>query len=63
MPGSIVGIKVSEGQEVKKGQPLVVLSAMKMETVVAAPSDGKIKRITAKQGEAMTAGDLLLELE
>jgi pyruvate carboxylase len=63
MPGSIVGIKVKDGQEVKKGQPLLVLSAMKMETVVAAPSDGKVKRIVAKQGDSMTAGDLLVEME
>lgn len=63
MPGSIVGVKVKDGQEVKKGQPLLVLSAMKMETVVAAPADGKVKRIIAKQGDSMTAGDLLVEME
>jgi len=62
MPGSIVGVKVKENEEVKKGQPLVVLSAMKMETVVSAPADGKVKRIIAKEGETMTAGDLLVEL-
>jgi len=47
---------------VKKGQPLVLLYAMKMETVVSAPADGKVKRIIAKEGETMTAGDLLVEL-
>lgn len=63
MPGSIVGIKVKAGQQVKKGQPLLVLSAMKMETVVSAPEDGKVKRIIANQGDSMAAGDLLVELE
>jgi len=63
MPGSIVGIKVQEGQEVKKGEPLLVLSAMKMETVVSAPANGKVKRVIPKNGDSMTAGDLLVELE
>ncbi|CAM9586828.1 unnamed protein product [Lampetra planeri] len=45
MPGSVIEIKVKEGQQVEKGQPLCVLSAMKTETVVNAPMTGKITKL------------------
>lgn len=63
MPGQVVDIKVKAGQTVKAGQPVLILSAMKMETVVTAPTTGTLKRITAKVGENMDAGDLLVEIE
>lgn len=45
MPGLIVAIKVAPGQEVKKGDPLLVLEAMKMENILKAPGDGVVKTI------------------
>jgi pyruvate carboxylase len=56
-------MKVEQGKEVKKGQPLLVLSAMKMETIVSSPMDGKVKRIAVAVGDEIKAGDLLVELE
>jgi pyruvate carboxylase len=63
MPGVVVDVKTATGKEVKKGDPLVVLSAMKMETVVAAPLPGTIKKVTVKQGDDVKAGDLLIEID
>jgi multidrug efflux pump subunit AcrA (membrane-fusion protein) len=59
----VVGLRVKEGDRVEKGQALVVLSAMKMETVVAAPISGKIKRLLTAMDEDLAGGDLLLEIE
>ena len=63
MPGEVLSIKVKEGDVVTKGQPLVILSAMKMEMVVQAPVAGKIKRIAAKQGMKLQGDDLLMDIE
>ena len=53
---------MEEGDFVKKGDPLVNMSAMKMETVVSAPTGGMIKRICIKVGDNLAGGDLLLEI-
>ncbi|KAJ0397334.1 hypothetical protein P43SY_009284 [Pythium insidiosum] len=63
MPGVVLEVKVKPGQQVKAGSPLVVLSAMKMETVVAAPVGGKVTSILANVGDNMLAGDLLVEID
>ncbi|KAK8763547.1 pyruvate carboxylase isoform X1 [Amblyomma americanum] len=63
MPGTVVDIKVKEGQEIKKGDALVVLSAMKMEMVVQAPVAGKIKKIYITKDMKLQGDDLLLEIE
>ncbi|XP_078589578.1 pyruvate carboxylase, mitochondrial-like isoform X2 [Branchiostoma floridae x Branchiostoma japonicum] len=63
MPGSVVDVKVTEGDKVKKGDPLVVLSAMKMEMVVKAPIDGVVKKISAEKGMSLEGDDLLVDLE
>jgi pyruvate carboxylase len=62
MPGTVVELRVEPGEEVHPGVPLVVLSAMKMEMVVAAPAAGKVARIAVTAGDVLAAGDLLLEL-
>lgn len=63
MPGKVVGIRVKEKETVKKGMPLVVLSAMKMETNVSAPCDGTVKKIGIALNNSVEAGDLLIEIE
>lgn len=63
MPGTIISIKVDEGDTVTKGQPLCVLSAMKMEMVVQSPINGVVKQIIAQKDLKIEAGDLLMEIE
>jgi len=62
MPGVLVEYKVAEGDIVTKGQPLVIVSSMKIETVVVAPCGGRVQSIPLKDGDNVTAGDLLLLL-
>lgn len=62
MPGKVIAVKVKEGDKVSKGDPLLVLSAMKMETVVSAPFSGTVKRLVTKLEEDLAGGDLLVEL-
>ncbi len=63
MPGTVVELRVEIGSTVKAGEPLVVLSAMKMETVVASPVTGTVSRIVVIEGDQLAPGDLLIELE
>ena len=63
MPGRVVGIKVSVGQEVKMGEGIVLVEAMKMENELTAPKSGKVKEIKVKVGEAVEGGQLLLVIE
>jgi pyruvate carboxylase len=63
MPGTVVEIKVKEGDLVKKGDSLVVLSAMKMETIVKSPVSGKVKTLAIANGQKLEGEDLLLEIE
>mmetsp|Transcript_7009 Transcript_7009/g.17433 ORF Transcript_7009/g.17433 Transcript_7009/m.17433 type:complete len:1180 (+) Transcript_7009:186-3725(+) len=63
MPGVVVEVRVKKGDEVKKGAPLVILSAMKMETVVGSPCEGKIVSIDCVVGDNVAGGDLLCEIE
>ena len=51
MPGKVVSVKVSPGDKVRKGAPLVILEAMKMEHTITAPQDGTIKAVNANQGD------------
>lgn len=62
MPGVVVAINVKEGDVIKRGEPLAVLSAMKMETVVAAPCDGTVGHISVSVGSNLSPGELLLEV-
>jgi pyruvate carboxylase len=63
MPGMVVRVAVQKGQSVAKGEPLLALEAMKMETVIAAPRDGVIKQIHVTPGLTVGTRDLLIELE
>ena len=59
MPGTIIRYLVNEGDEVKAGDGIVVLEAMKMENVLPAPEDGKIKAINFKPGDRVNTNDVL----
>lgn len=63
MPGLVIGLKVVAGESVVKGQPLVVIEAMKMENVIKAKGAGKVRAIMAKIGSSVEKGEKLLELE
>jgi propionyl-CoA carboxylase alpha chain len=59
----VVSIDVSEGQEVKAGETLAVVEAMKMENVLRAERDGRVARIAAKPGDSLAVDQLILEFE
>jgi biotin carboxyl carrier protein len=61
MPGMVLNVLVTEGQEVKKGDSLIVLEAMKMENVLKSPADGIIKKIVANKGTAVEKNQLLIQ--
>lgn len=63
MPGLIVDVLIEVGQEVIEGTPLLVLSAMKMENVILAQGEGKIKSIEVKKDDAVEKGQLIIEME
>nr|KAF6466954.1 pyruvate carboxylase [Rousettus aegyptiacus] len=63
MPGKVIDIKVEAGAKVAKGQPLCVLSAMKMETVVTSPMEGTIRKIHVTKDMILEGDDLILEIE
>ena len=63
MPGVIIDLQTKVGATLAAGDPLVVMSAMKMETVVGAPIAGKVTRVAVKIGDTLEAGDLLVEIE
>ena len=60
MPGKVVAVLVSAGQSVKKGEPLVIMEAMKMEHTIAAPHDGVVEEILYAVGDQVTDGVALL---
>ena len=61
MPGQVVSIAVSEGQEVKAGETVAVVEAMKMENVLRAEIDGTVKKINAKPGDSLAVDAVILE--
>ncbi len=63
LPGVIVSIPVREGEEVKRGQTIVVIEAMKMESEISSPVDAKIGRIMIKERSLVQEGDVLMTLE
>jgi 3-methylcrotonyl-CoA carboxylase alpha subunit len=63
LPGKIIDLRVKVGDSVSKGQPLLVLEAMKMEHTLAAPMDGKIKALRYAIGEQVVEGAELVEFE
>ncbi|GGG24547.1 pyruvate carboxylase [Lysinibacillus alkalisoli] len=62
MPGTMLKVVVSKGAKVSRGDHLLITEAMKMETTVQAPMDGIVKEIYTTAGDAISTGDLLIEL-
>jgi len=60
MPGLVVEVAVEEGNEIKKGDKLVVLEAMKMENILKAPADGVVKKINIKKGNTVEKNEVLI---
>ena len=63
LPGVILDIKVNVGDEVKKGQTIIILEAMKMENSINADKDGKIAAINVSKGESVLEGTDLIIIE
>ena len=63
MPGLVVTVEVEEGQEVKTGEPLIIVEAMKMENVLRAETDGTIKSVKVEAGNSVAADELMIEFE
>jgi len=62
MPGQVVKVLASEGEVIKRGQPLIVLEAMKMELRLTAPHDGRVIRLLVRPGDIVERGQRLLEV-
>lgn len=63
MPGMVLKILVKAGDVVKRGAPLIVLEAMKMEHVIVAPADGTVAGINCKEGEMVQPGVELVKFK
>ena len=62
MPGTILEVKVSAGQSVKKGDVICVLEAMKMENDIPAPCDGVIASVNVQKGASVSANDIIASI-
>jgi biotin carboxyl carrier protein len=63
MPGKVVKILVSEGDEIKEGENAIIISAMKMESEYKSPKNGIVKQINVKEGDTIEGDQVLIELE
>jgi biotin carboxyl carrier protein len=63
MPGTILDIKVQNGDKVSKGQVLAILEAMKMENEIMSPVDGEVVSIQVAKGASVNAGDVLIAIQ
>lgn len=61
MPGLIIDLKISAGDTVKTGDPLLILEAMKMENILKSPGDGVVKSVKVKKGDSVEKGHILIE--
>ena len=59
MPGKVIRLLVKVGDKVEAGQGLLVVEAMKMQNEVHSPKTGKVEKLSAKEGQAVNAGDTL----
>jgi biotin carboxyl carrier protein len=62
MPGQVTKVLIGEGDDVRRGQPLIALEAMKMEIKLAAPHAGRVVKVLVKAGQVVDRGQALLEM-
>jgi propionyl-CoA carboxylase alpha chain len=62
MPGLMVAVEVKPGQEVKSGETLAIIEAMKMQNIIKAERDGVVKSVNVKPGDSVAADEVLVEL-
>ncbi|SMQ52135.1 unnamed protein product [Zymoseptoria tritici ST99CH_3D7] len=62
MSGMVVEIRLKDGADVNKGDPIAILSAMKMEMVISAPHSGKVESMSVKEGDSVDSGDLVCKI-
>ncbi|KAF2134056.1 pyruvate carboxylase [Dothidotthia symphoricarpi CBS 119687] len=62
MSGVLVEVRVHDGSDVKKGDPIAILSAMKMEMVISAAHSGKVSNLSVREGDSVDSGDLVCKL-
>lgn len=62
LPGTIFKVNVKEGDEVKKGQVIMIMEAMKMENNVLAEKEGTISKLHVSEGDSVLQGDVLFEI-
>ena len=62
MPGTIVNLQVTQGEQVLAGQVVLILEAMKMETEIQAPISGTVTEVLCKKGDKVTPEQILLRL-
>ena len=63
MPGTVVKVLVSEGQEVKTGQSVVIVEAMKMENEVRSQVDGVVRKVNVSDGDSVGTTEAMVEIE
>jgi propionyl-CoA carboxylase alpha chain len=63
MPGTVVSLAVAEGQEVRTGEALCVVEAMKMENILRADRDATVRRILASPGDSLAVDAIIMEFE
>lgn len=63
IPGIVIEITVTEGQEVTEGDPLLILEAMKMQNEISAPVSGKVTKVAVTAGDSVATDELLIEIE
>jgi len=61
MPGLIIDLKVKAGDQVKSGDPLVILEAMKMENIIKCPGEAVVKSVKIKKGDSVEKNQILIE--
>lgn len=61
MPGLVLDVFVQEGQEIAKGENLIVLEAMKMENILKAPADARVAKILVKKGDKLEKGSTIIQ--
>jgi len=63
MPGLVVDVRVKEGERVFRGQELIILESMKMESAVSAVADGVVETVNVKPGDAVETGSVLIRFK